>query len=148
MKHSAFIVTLLLLLLTACTTTKYITEEVPVEVIKEVPVEVVKTEYVSSNFIDSTFVRDSIDRFVKGDTVIIYKEKYITKYKTKTDTITKVDSIPVIVREEVPVTVTKTEQVVTEVNKLYWYQKFLLYLGLAALIYTVVRIIILIYLRK
>ena len=41
--------------------------------IVEVPVEVIKKEYVYNTKIDSIYIRDSIDRWQKGDTLYITK---------------------------------------------------------------------------
>lgn len=87
----------------------------------EIPVEVVKTEYIHDVKVDSVYVRDSIDRYVKGDTVFIYKEHTKYKYLNKIDTIVKVDSVPKIVRTE---TVKEVE-----VNHIKWYQKALMWIG-------------------
>lgn len=104
-----------LFLCISCSTTKV------VEV--EVPVETVRTEYVNNIQYDSIHVIDSIDRFIKGDTVFLYKYRDVFKYKYKTDTVVKVDSI------QVPVRTTITKEV--EVNKIKGYQYFLMYSGLA-----------------
>lgn len=104
-----------LFLCVSCSTTKL------VEV--EVPVETVRTEYVNNIQYDSIHVRDSIDRFIKGDTVFLYKYRDIYKYKYRTDTVVKVDSI------QVPVRITTTKEV--EVNKIKGYQYFLMYSGIA-----------------
>lgn len=112
------IIAIFILLCVSCTTTKYI--ETPV------PVETVKTEYVNLIKKDSIFVRDSVDRFVHGDTVYQYKYKYIYKYLNRTDTIIKTDSI------EIPVEIKTTE--IKEVNKIKWYQKILMYFGFGAIL--------------
>ena len=104
-----------LFLCVSCSTTKL------VEV--EVPVETVRTEYVNNIQYDSIHVRDSIDRFIKGDTVFLYKYRDIYKYKYRTDTVVKVDSI------QVPVRITTTKEV--EVNKIKGYQYFFMYSGIA-----------------
>ena len=66
------LIVIAILLFSACRTiTKTI--EVPVEI----PVEVVKKEYIHDTKIDSIDIRDSIDRWQKGDTL------YITKWHTK-----------------------------------------------------------------
>lgn len=109
------LIAILLFLCISCSTTKV------VEV--EVPVETVRTEYVNNIQYDSIHVRDSIDRFIKGDTVFLYKYRDVFKYKYKTDTVVKVDSI------QVPVRTTITKEV--EVNKIKGYQYFLMYSGLA-----------------
>ena len=109
------LIALFLFLCVSCSTTKL------VEV--EVPVETVRTEYVNNIQYDSIHVRDSIDRFIKGDTVFLYKYRDIYKYKYRTDTVVKVDSI------QVPVRITTTKEV--EVNKIKGYQYFLMYSGIA-----------------
>ena len=101
---------LAILMLSACKTTTKIVE---------VPVEVVKKEYIHNTKIDSVYIRDSIDRWQKGDTLFI--TKYSTKYKylNRVDTVLKVDTIPKIVSVEKTV----------EVNHIYWWQKLLMWLG-------------------
>lgn len=95
----------------------------------EVPVETIKTEYIHNTIIDSIYVKDSVDRWRKEDTVFIYKERIKYKYINKTDTILRVDSIPKIV------TVEKIKEV--EVNHIKWYQKALMWIGgIASLIIT------------
>lgn len=85
----------------------------------EIPVETIKKEYINSIKIDSVYVRDSIDRWQKGDT--LYITKWHTKYKyiNKVDTIVKTDSIPKIMTIEKEV----------RVNHMYWWQKALMWLG-------------------
>lgn len=87
--------------------------------IVEIPVETIKKEYINSIKIDSVYVRDSIDRWQKGDT--LYITKWHTKYKyiNKVDTIVKTDSIPKIMTIEKEV----------RVNHMYWWQKALMWLG-------------------
>ena len=107
------LIAILLFICVSCPTTKYID--------KPVLVETVRTEYINQLYRDSVFVHDSIDRYISGDTVYQYKEKYIYKYLSRTDTVVKTDSI------EVPVEVKVTE--VKEVNKIRWYQAALMWLG-------------------
>lgn len=97
-------------MLSACKTTTRVVE---------VPVEVVKKEYIHDTRVDSVYIRDSIDRWLKGDT--LYITKYYTKYKyvNKVDTLIRTDSIPKIVTVEKKV----------EVNHIYWWQKSLMWLG-------------------
>lgn len=87
--------------------------------VEYVPVEKVKTEYIHN--IDSVYLHDSINTYIlqKGDTVFITKYKQKIKEVYKTDTICKTDTIPFI---------TTVEKVV-EVNKLYRWQKALMYIG-------------------
>ena len=90
----------------------------------EIPVETIKKEYINSIKIDSVYVRDSIDRWQKGDTLYITKWHTKFKYINKVDTIVKTDSIPKIV----PV----VKEV--EVNHIYWWQKSLMYIGVLVVI--------------
>ena len=85
----------------------------------EVPVETIKKEYIYNTRIDSVYLKDSIDRYQRGDT--LYIDRWHTKYKyiNKVDTIIKMDSIPKIVSIEKKV----------EVNHIYWWQKTLMWLG-------------------
>ena len=93
--------------------------------IVEVPVEVTKKEYIYNTKIDSVYIRDSIDRWQKGDTLLI--TKYLTKYKyiSKVDTVLKVDTIPKVV--------STTIEKKVEVNHIYWYQKLLMWFGVIAM---------------
>lgn len=105
--------------------TRYITETE----YKEVPV--VMHDTVAKNIwrIDTTIVKDSVYFAVKGDT--IFKERYNTKWRIKVahDTISKVVEKPM----EVLRTSIKTET--KEVNRIYWWQKVLMLIGGASLIY-------------
>lgn len=109
------VIIMLLFIVAACTTTKYI--EVPVEI------ETVRTEYINKLYKDSIFVHDSIDRYISGDTVYQLKYKYVYKYMNRTDTICKTDSI------QIPVEIKTTE--VKEVNHIKWYQSLLMCFGIA-----------------
>ena len=111
--------------------TKYITETE----YKEVPVVMHDTIAKNTWRIDTTIVKDSVYFAIKGDT--IYKERYNTLWKIKVshDTINKVVEKPV----EVLRTSIKTET--KEVNRLYWWQKVLMIIGGASLIYLVVQLV-------
>lgn len=67
--------------------------------VKYVPVETVKHDsiYINKVQVDSVYHRDSIYVVDKGDTVFLYKDHYIYKYKDRTDTlyVTNTDSIQV-----------------------------------------------------
>lgn len=107
----------MIVLLISCKTTKeYI----------EIPVEVVKKEFITNTKIDSIFVKDSVDRYISGDTVYLYKFK--TEYRNIyiTDTISKIDSIPKIIKQTI------VEE--KEINKIYWWQKSLMWLGIVTLL--------------
>ena len=125
----AVILALVVLALVCCSCkTKYITETE----YKEVPVFMHDTIAKNIWRIDTTIVKDSVYFAVKGDT--IYKERYNTRWRIKVahDTINKVVENPVeVVRNSV-----KTET--KEVNHLYWWQKVLMIIGGASLIYFLV----------
>lgn len=108
---------IILLLLTACTTTKYI----------EVPVETIKDNYIHTIQKDTIIVKDSIDRWLKNDTIYITRYKYIYKTQYKYDTIIQRDTITNTIY---------VDKIVT-VNELKDYQKFLIYIGLFALIFII-----------
>ena len=115
---AALLICLCLTLLTGCKT-KYITQEVPVIVHDRDSI--VSVQQIHTH--DTLMMRDSVFHFVKGDTVIIerwHQLQAINHYE-KTDTLWCEKQV------EVPVTVTKTE--VKEVNKLYWWQKLLMWCG-------------------
>lgn len=114
----SLLIVILVFILAACTSTKYV--EVPV------PVETVRTEYINQLYKDSVFIHDSIDRYISGDTVYQYKYKYIYKYKNRVDTLVQNDTI------QVPVTIRTTETV--EVNKIKWYQSILMHLGFGLIV--------------
>ena len=127
----AVIIALVVLALVCCSCkTKYITQTE----YKEVPVVLYDT--VASNIwrIDTTIVKDSVYFAVKGDT--IFKEKYNTKWRIKVahDTINKVVEKPV----EVVSNSVKNET--KEVNRIYWWQKVLMIIGGASLMYLFVQI--------
>ena len=127
----AVILALVVLALVCCSCkTKYITNTE----YKEVPV--VMHDTVAKNIwrIDTTIVKDSVYFAIKGDT--IYKERYNTKWRIKVahDTINKVVEKPV----EVLRTSIKTET--KEVNRLHWWQKVMMLIGCASLIYLVVQL--------
>ena len=103
----------LLTVLQGCKTKEYI--EVPVEIEK------VKIEYVHK--LDSIYLHDSIFTQIvqRGDTIFVDRYKFKVKEVYKTDTIHQIDSIPKIVE-------VKTKEIV-EVNKLYSWQKALMWTG-------------------
>ena len=67
--------------------------------IRHIPIETVKHDsiYVSKVLHDSIYQRDSIYVDRKGDTVLIYKDRYLYKYKNLVDTmyVIRIDSIQV-----------------------------------------------------
>lgn len=86
-KHG--IILLLLIFISGCRSIQY------------VPVETVRIEYRDRLKIDSIIKYDSVyfDRYMKGDTAFIIKEKYkyLDKIKIVHDSVFKTDSIPVTV---------------------------------------------------
>ena len=115
MKNIYTIIIVLILTLSSCKTI----QEVPVEVVKY------KTEYIDRYKLDSILIKDSVDRFIKGDTLILYKQKLITRYIVSKDTINTTDSI------EKPVYITKT----VTTNKMNKVQSWLFYIGIATVLY-------------
>ena len=128
------------LALTSCRTVKYIDRTVVDSTEIAVPVTNTKIEYRDRFLYDSIYVHDSIFTLIKGDTVYISNNKETNHLVNKTNTIVKTDTIKVPV--EITKTVTKTEIQIKEVNRLYWWQKGLIYLGLIVLISGIVFLII------
>ena len=128
------------LALTSCRTVKYIDRTIVDSTEIEVPITNTKIEYRDRFLYDSIYMHDSIFTLIKGDTVYISKNKETNRLINKADTIIKTDTIKIPV--EITKTVTKTEIQVKEVNKLYWWQKSLMYLGLIVLISGIVFLII------
>lgn len=108
---------IIVLFIASCTHTKYI----------EIPVETIKTEYIKEVQKDTLIMRDSVDRWLKNDTVFIYKYKYVYKTIYQTDTLKVTD------------TITNTIYIdkIVEVNELKDYQKFLIYMGLFFIIFII-----------
>ena len=131
---------LVIIALTSCRTVKYIDRTIVDSTEIEVPIINTKIEYRDRFIYDSIYVHDSIFTMIKGDTVYISKKKEINRLISKTDTIIKTDTIHVPVK--ISKTVTKTETKVEEANKLYGWQKSLMYLGLIVLISGIVFLII------
>lgn len=111
MRKLLYLIGVLVLFICSCTTTKYV----------EVPIETVKKEYIYDTKIDSIFIKDSVEKIIKGDSIYIYKEKVRYKYINKTDTLVRVDSVPKVV----PIEIIKE----VEVNHLKWYQEVLMWVG-------------------
>ena len=128
------------LILTSCRTVKYIDRTIVDSTEIAVPITNTKIEYRDRFLYDSIYVHDSIFTFIKGDTVYISKNKETNRLVNKDNTIIKTDTIKVPV--EITKTVTKTEIQIKEVNRLYWWQKGLIYLGLIVLISGIVFLII------
>lgn len=96
-----------------------------VRVIEQVPVEVHDTTYVAKTTHDSTYVDRWHTIEVKGDTVHVRDNHMSVTYRTITDTAYKYI--------EKPVTVT-VEQIKEVAKPLSWWQKALMWSGVAALV--------------
>ena len=116
---SVLIVLFLLLLLLCCSCTKRIYETQYVEQ----PVYLHDTLRSTICSHDTTIVKDSVYFAIKGDT--IFKERYNTKWQIKVahDTVMRFVEKPVeVVRE-------KNVEKQVEVNRIYWWQKLLMWMG-------------------
>lgn len=92
-----------------------------------VPVENTRIEYIDKIQRDSIYLRDSLIIKEKGDTIFIEKYQYLYKDKIVRDSVFIRDSIQVPYPVEVPV----------YTNKINWYQRILIYLGLASLLFVI-----------
>ena len=131
---------LVLITFTSCKTVKYIDRTITDSTEVQIPITNTKIEYRDRFLYDSVYIHDSIFTLIKGDTVYISKNKETNRLINKSDTIIKTDTIKVPI--QTTKTVTKTVTQIKEVNKLYWWQKGLMYLGLVILIYGIVILII------
>ena len=116
---SVMIVLLLLLLLLCCSCTKRIYETQYVEQ----PVYLHDTLRSTIYSHDTTIVKDSIFFAIKGDTIVREKYNTIERIKVAHDTIMRF--------VEKPVEVVSTKEVCkqVEVNRIYWWQKLLMWMG-------------------
>ena len=116
---SVLIVLILLLLLLCCSCTKRVYETQYIEQ----PVYLHDTLRSTIYSHDTTIVKDSVFFAVKGDTIV--RERYNTKWQIKVahDTIMRF--------VEKPVEVVSTNEVCkqVEVNRIYWWQKALMWMG-------------------
>lgn len=130
---------LVIIALTSCRTVKYIDRTVVDSTEIEVPITNTRIEYRDRFLYDSIYVHDSIFTLIKDDTVYISKNKETNHLVSKIDTIIKTDTIKIPV--EITKTVTKTETQIKEVNKLYWWQRVFMYLGLIVSISGIILLI-------
>lgn len=122
MRKLIAVIATFIFLMCSCSTTKLI----------EVPIENIRTEYIHDTRIDSIFMRDSVDRYMKGDTFYIYKEHTKFKYINRVDTICKTDTITKAIKVDVIKEV--------EVNHIHWYQKILMMIGGLAVLLILFKI--------
>ena len=139
----AVILALVMLAVVLCgCRTKYITQTE----YKEVPVVLHDTVQSHDTLktialrIDTTIVKDSVYFAIKGDT--IFKERYRTKWRIKMVHDTIFTSSDKRTHEDKPVeTKHNTEKSdIKEVNRICWWQKVLMIIGGASLIYFVVQL--------
>ena len=116
---SVLIVLILLLLLLCCSCTKRVYETQYVEQ----PVYLQDTLRSTIYSHDTTIVKDSVYLSIKGDTIVREKYNTIERIKVAHDTIMRF--------VEKPVEVVSTKQVCkqVEVNRIYWWQKLLMWMG-------------------
>ena len=116
---SVLIVLLLLLLLLCCSCTKRVYETQYVEK----PVYLHDTLRSTIYTHDTTIVKDSVFFAVNGDTIVRERYNTIERIKVAHDTIMRFLEKPVeVVRE-------KNVEKQVEVNRIYWWQKVLMWMG-------------------
>ena len=116
---SVLIVLLLLLLLLCCSCTKRVYETQYVEQ----PVYLHDTLRSTIYSHDTTIVKDSVFFAVNGDTIVREKYNTIERIKVTHDTIMRFVEKPVEVMRE------KNVEKQVEVNRIYWWQKVLMWMG-------------------
>lgn len=135
-----FIAVCIIFALTSCTKKVY----VPVETIKENVVYRTDTLKQVTTRYDSIYVRDSVSLMQRNDTVFLTKYKDQVKYLYRTDTVysAKNDSVNVYIEKPTPYEVEVVKHIE---NPLKWWQKTLMWLGvaffalLAFVVYKVIR---------
>lgn len=116
---SVMIVLLLLLLLLCCSCTKRVYETQYVEQ----PVYLHDTLRSTIYSHDTTIVKDSVFFAINGDTIVRERYNTIERIKVAHDTIMRFVEKPVeVVRE-------KNVEKQVEVNRIYWWKKFLMWMG-------------------
>lgn len=108
---------LVLVFFTSCTKKVYETEYV------EKPIYLHDTLRTTIFSHDTTILKDSVYFAIKGDT--IFKERYNTKWQIKVAH----DTIMRFVDKPVEVVSTKEVEKQVEVNRIYWWQKALMWMG-------------------
>ena len=132
---SVLIVLLLLFLLLCCSCTKRIYETQYIEQ----PVYLHDTLRSTIYSHDTTIVKDSVFFAVNGDTIVREKYNTIERIKVAHDTIMRFVEKPVeVVRE-------KNVEKQVEVNRIYWWQKLLMWMGgigLVVVFIILIRIVV------
>lgn len=88
------------------------------------------TEYITNLKYDSIYLHDSIFSYMRGDTVFIYKDKYLYKYKYLHDTMSVCDTIFLTNVQTKEVTKEKTKHSVLD-----WIVFILSLIGIISLCY-------------
>lgn len=127
---SVMIVLLLLFPLLCCSCTKRVYETEYVET----PVYFHDTLRTTIFSHDTTIVKDSVYFAVKGDT--IFKERYNTKWQIKVAH----DTVMRFVEKPVEVVSIKEVEKQLEVNRIYWWQKVLMWIGVVGIVGILVTI--------
>ena len=121
-----------LVVLTGCRSVKY------------VPVTEYRDRYVSKTDsflkVDSVYLHDSVNVFVRGDTIFTtktrYKDRFKIVYHTKTDTVAVRDSIPYPVKVEVEKRQSAIDKLLTGLGKI---AGMLLVVFVVLIVYNLVR---------
>ena len=116
---AVIIVLLLLLILLCCSCTKRVYETQYIEQ----PVYLHDTLRSTIYSHDTTIVKDSVFFAVNGDTIVRERYNTIERIKVTHDTIMRFVDKPVEVVSE------KNVEKQVEVNRIYWWQKFLMWMG-------------------
>ena len=116
---SVMIVLILLLLLLCCSCTKRVYETQYVEQ----PVYLHDTLRITIYSHDTTIVKDSVFFAINGDTIVRERYNTIERIKVAHDTIMRFFEKPV------EVVSTKEVEKQVEVNRIYWWQKLLMWMG-------------------
>ena len=116
---SVMIVLLLLLLLLCCSCTKRVYETKYVEQ----PVYLHDTLRITIYSHDTTIVKDSVFFAINGDTIVRERYNTIERIKVAHDTIMR------FLEKPVEVVSTKEVEKQVEVNRIYWWQKLLMWIG-------------------
>ena len=127
---SVMIVLILLLILLCCSCTKRVYETQYIEQ----PVYLHDTLRSTIYSHDTTIVKDSVYLSIKGDTIVRERYNTIERIKVAHDTIMRF--------VEKPVEVVSTKQVCkqVEVNRIYWWQKLLMWMGGIGIVVVVIII--------
>lgn len=127
---SVLIVLILLFILLCCSCTKRIYETQYVEQ----PVYLHDTLRSTIYSHDTTIVKDSVYFAVKGDTIVRERYNAIERIKVAHDTIMRLVEKPVeVVRE-------KNVEKQVEVNRIYWWQKVLMWMGGIGVVVVVIMV--------